>query len=207
MSRKKESGLTPLQRDTLEEICRHLDAKGYPPTVKELSQVFGVTEPSIYDRIKQLVRKGYLGREGRKARSLTVLRRPEGIPVALAAIPILRRIGWDVDLLAEDNIEDEILVEVPAVRSGSCFAARAPDNGMTGSGIRTGDLVVVRQQHLANDGDIVLALLDDDITVRRLRSAEDKTELLADGSGYDAIEIGPTDRFRIVGIVVASKRT
>ncbi len=207
MSRQRQSGLTPLQRETLEEICRHLDAKGYPPTVKELSEVFGVSEPSVYDRIKQLVHKGYLGREGRKARSLSVLRRPEGIPVALAAIPIVRGVAWDTDLLGSSNVEDDILVEVPTVRSGICFALRITDDGLAGAGIRSGDLVIVRQQHLAKSGDIVVALHEDRAWVRRLKQDEDLVELQADGPRAETIAVHPGDRFRIVGRVIATKRT
>lgn len=207
MSRKKQTELTDLQRETLEEICRYLDSKGFPPTVKELSDVFGVSEPSVYDRVSQLVRKGYIAREGRKARGLTVLRRPEGVPVALASIPVLRKIDWNPDLLGPDNIEDEILVEVPTVRSGTCFALRVGDDGMARSGIRAGDLVIVRQQHLAKNDDIIVALHEDKAWIRRLKQDEDMIELVSDGDASASITVRPGDRFRIIGRIIASKRT
>ncbi len=77
MGKSKTDKITPLQRDTLDEIYRHIDAKGYPPTVKELSVTFGISHSSVHERINQLVRKEFLRREGRKARGLTVAKRPE----------------------------------------------------------------------------------------------------------------------------------
>ncbi|MGX9367068.1 LexA family protein [Desulfoplanes sp. PS50] len=76
MGRRKEREITPLQQETLDEICRYVSAKGYPPTIKELSDKFGISHASIHDRINQLVRKGFLQREDRKARSIVVVRNP-----------------------------------------------------------------------------------------------------------------------------------
>ncbi len=72
MGRNREDDITPLQQETLDEICRYVSAKGYPPTVKEMSETFGISHASVHDRINQLVRKGYLKREEGKARGLTV---------------------------------------------------------------------------------------------------------------------------------------
>ena len=77
MGKAKTDEITPLQRKTLEAICRFVDAKGFPPTVKELSEVLGISHASAHEQIAQLVRKGYLKKEARKARSIVVIRRPE----------------------------------------------------------------------------------------------------------------------------------
>ena len=77
MGRSKTDEITPLQRETLDEICRHIDAKGYPLTMKKLSETFRISHSSVHERTNQLVRKGYLKHEGRKARGLTVDKQPE----------------------------------------------------------------------------------------------------------------------------------
>jgi len=205
MGRSKTEKITPLQRETLEEICRYIDAKGYPPTVKELSVTFGISHSSVHERINQLVRKGYLKREGRKARGLTVVKRPKDMAADLVAVAVVRTVAAGEPVLAEGNIVGEVLIDAATVKSGEFFALRASGDSMTGAGINDGDLIIVRRQQLAENGDIVVAVLNGETTVKRLRLEDKRIELVPESPGLAPVKVRPEDDLRILGKVVGRK--
>ncbi|MDF1569970.1 MAG: transcriptional repressor LexA [Spirochaetaceae bacterium] len=206
MSKAKTDEITPIQRETLEAICRLVDAKGFPPTMKELSEIFEISHASAHDRINQLVQKGYLKREEGKSRGLTVVRRTNEIAATLVAIPVIGIVPAGLPLLAEENIIGEVLVESSVVRSGKHFALRAVGESMKGAGIHDGDLIIVRQQPIAEDGNIVVALLNSEATVKRLKIKDDLIELVPENPEFQNIRIRPEDDLRILGKVVGWKR-
>jgi len=205
MGRSKTEKITPLQRETLEEICRYIDAKGYPPTVKELSVTFGISHSSVHERINQLVRKEYLKREGRKARGLTVVKRPKDMAADLVAVAVVRTVAAGEPVLAEGNIIGEVLIDAATVKSGEFFALRASGDSMTGAGINDGDLIIVRRQQLAENGDIVVAVLNGETTVKRLRLEDKRIELVPESPGLAPVKVRPEDDLRILGKVVGRK--
>ncbi len=205
MGRSKTEKITPLQRETLKEICRYIDAKGYPPTVKELSETFGISHSSVHERINQLVRKGYLKREGRKARRLTVVKRPKDMAADLVAVAVVRTVAAGEPVLAEGNIVGEALIDAATVKSGEFFALRASGDSMTGAGINDGDLIIVRRQQLAENGDIVVAVLNGGATVKRLRLEDRRIELVPENPGLAPVKVRPEDDLRILGKVVGRK--
>jgi len=205
MGRSKTEKITPLQRETLEEICRYIDAKGYPPTVKELSVTFGISHSSVHERINQLVRKGYLKREGRKARGLTVVKRPKDMAADLVAVAVVRTVAAGEPVLAEGNIVGEVLIDAATVKSGEFFALRASGDSMTGAGISDGDLIIVRRQQLAENGDIVVAVLNGETTVKQLRLEDRRIELVPENPGLTPVKVRPEDDLRILGKVVGRK--
>ena len=205
MGKSKTEKITPLQRDTLNEICRYVDAKGYPPTVKELSAIFGISHSSVHERINQLVRKGYLKREGRKARGLTVAKRPKDMAADLVAVAVVREVAAGGPILAEGNIVGEVLVDAATVKSGEFFALRASDDSMTDAGINDGDLIIVRRQQLAEDGSIVVAVLNGETTVKRLKMEAKHIALVPENPRLNPVTIRPEDDLRILGKVVGRK--
>ncbi len=205
MGRSKTEKITPLQRETLEEICRYIDAKGYPPTVKELSVTFGISHSSVHERINQLVRKGYLKREGRKARGLTVVKRPKDMAADLVAVAVVRTVAAGEPVFAEGNIIGEVLIDAATVKSGEFFALRASGDSMTGAGINDGDLIIVRRQQLAENGDIVVAVLNGETTVKRLKLEDRRIELVPEHPGLAPVKVRPEDDLRILGKVVGRK--
>jgi repressor LexA len=205
MGRSKTEKITPLQRETLKEICRYINAKGYPPTVKELSVTFGISHSSVHERINQLVRKGYLKREGRKARGLTVVKRPKDMAADLVAVAVVRTVAAGEPVLAEGNIVGEVLIDAATVKSGEFFALRVSGDSMVGAGINDGDLIIVRRQQLAENGDIVVALLNGETTVKRLRLEDRRIELVPENPGLAPVKVRPEDDLRILGKVVGRK--
>ena len=203
MSKAKTDEISPLQRETLKAICRFVDAKGFPPTVKELSEIFEISHASAHDRLNQLVRKGYLRREEGKSRGLTIVRRTTDMAATLVSVPIVGTAPAGIPILAEENVTGQVLVESSVVRSGKHFALRAMGESMKGAGIHDGDLIIVRQQPIAEDGDIVVALLNSEATVKRLKIRDELIELVPENPEVRKIRIRPEDDLRVLGKVVA----
>lgn len=206
MPKKKSEEISTLQRETLDEICRFVDIKGYPPTVKELSEIIGISHASVHDRLNQLIRKGYLKREGRKARGLTIAKRPTDMAVSLVAVPIVGSVTAGHPVMAEENITGEVLVDAATVRSAKCFALYAWGESMIDAGINDGDLIIVRRQPIAVNGDIVIALLNGEATVKRLRIRDDLIELIPENSAFSPIPVNPEDDLKILGLVIGWQR-
>ena len=144
--------------------------------------------------------------ESRKARGLTVLLEPVEEVLQLRAVPIVGRVAAGQPVLAEEDVISEVLVDSPAVRSGRCFALEVRGDSMIGAGIRDQDLVVVREQPVAESADIVVALLDQEATVKRLFIRDERIELRPENLTHRPMPIGPDDGLRILGKVVAVSR-
>lgn len=196
--------ITDSQRRTLTVIQEFMAQQGFPPTMQELADELGMTTSGAYDQVNQLIRKGYLKRQSRRARGLTLVRQAEEMSIAdLMAVPLVGHVAAGLPILAEENVIGEVHVPGNVARSGNCFALKVAGDSMTGAGILDGDVVIVRQQQLAQSGDIVVALIDGDATVKRLYWAEDTIELRAENRKYRPIAIDPETDFRVLGKVVA----
>lgn len=205
--RRPVADLTDTQRRVLREVRDFIIQRGFPPTAQELADILGVSPATAHEQVSQLVRKGFVRREPRKARGLAVLREPDDEPADLIAIPLLGTVPAGVPLLAEENILGEVMVERRLVASGRHFALRVSGDSMQGATIHDGDLVIVRQQPVAQSGDIVVAGLgDDEATVKRLSIREHEIELRPENPAFKPILIGPDDNLRILGKVVAVRR-
>jgi repressor LexA len=163
-----EPRLTDRQREVLEFIQTFTEAHGVPPTVREIGGRFHVTPRAAFDHLRALERKGFLRRrttEGRTSRALTL-----AVPPAKAyEIPILGRIAAGAPLLAEENREGTLPLDPSFVggRGADVFGLRVRGESMINAHIVEGDLVLVRRQDHAQPGDIVVALVDGEATVKR----------------------------------------
>jgi repressor LexA len=200
--------LTDAQRRTLQEVREFIIRQRFPPTTQELADILGISGASAHEQINQLVRKGYIKREPRKARGLSIIREPDDGPSDLVSVPLIGTVPAGRPMIAEENIIGEVLVEAGLVRSGRCFALRVTGDSMTKVGIADGVIVIVRQQPIAESGDIVVALLHDDATVKRLLIRGDTIELRPESKNprHKPITVGPDDELRILGKVVAVRR-
>ncbi len=202
-------GITPKQRKTLRTVRDFLAQRGQPPTMQELAEALGVTGPTAYASVKQLIDKGFLRREPNKRRGISIAREPRDEVAHRVEIPVLGQVSAGPFNFADENVIGGVSVDAYLVRNGRFFGLKVVGDSMTGAGIRNGDTVVVRQQPLAEDGDIVVACVGDEATVKRLSYAPDRIELRPENPRYAPIEIGPeqTEEFRIVGRVVAHLRS
>jgi repressor LexA len=203
--RKPVEGLTEAQEKALKAIRAFVDRKGFPPTVMELADHLDMASASAHELVSALVEKGFLRRTPRKARSLEIVRQPPVPASDLRPVPVVGTVVAGMPLLAVENIEGEILVDAHVVR-GTCFALKVKGDSMIEADIAEGDLVIVRQQPLAESGDIVVALMEDEATVKRLFISDEIIELRAENPAYPVISIGAENGLRILGKVVAVRR-
>ncbi|MBF0626570.1 MAG: repressor LexA [Magnetococcales bacterium] len=194
-------GPTPGQLRMLAAIKEFIAGHAMAPTVAELGEMLGIKPPSVHEQIAAMIRKGMVRRVPRKARSLEVV--VENPPVAgLVPVPIVGLVAAGMPILAVENRIGEILVEASVAR-GACFALRVKGDSMIEANIREGDLVIVRRQPIAENGDIVVALLQDEATVKRLFISEELIELRPANPAYRPIRVAQEDDLRILGKVLA----
>jgi len=160
--------LTDRQREVLEFIQGFTETHGVPPTVREIGGRFHVTPRAAFDHLRALERKGYLRRrstEGRTSRALTLATKPP----STREVPILGRIAAGAPLLAEENRDGALPLDPSWVggRGDDVFGLRVRGESMINAHIVEGDLVLVRRQDHAHPGDIVVALVDGEATVKR----------------------------------------
>jgi repressor LexA len=163
-------GLTRRQAEILSFIQRYTETHGYPPSVREIGQALGLTSSStVHSHLAALSRKGYLHRDPSKPRAIEVLRDERAHPPKrLIPIPVVGRVAAGGPLLAEENIEDYFPLPSEFLRDGEgCFMLRVRGDSMVEAGILDGDYVIVRKQSTAQNGDIVVARLEDEATVKR----------------------------------------
>ncbi len=192
---------SPRQKFLLSYIETFLAERGYIPTLAEMAKALSVSSlQAVKDHLGALERKGYLRRQPGRRRALELL--PDRSARA-AGIPILGQVMAGPPLLAVESLEG-ILPFSPSKRShGTHFALRIKGDSMTGAGLLPGDYVIVRQQDMASSGDIVVALLGDEATVKILRSYEHRLVLEAANPAYAPIELAEHDPPpRILGRVV-----
>jgi repressor LexA len=168
--KKQSDTLTPKQREIFEYIKQFWRDSGLPPTVREISGHFnfGITNAQQY--LKILVRKGYLRRTSLKARSLELLKekwgRPEDYENAVN-IPIIGQIAAGLPIYAEKNFDGILTVDKRLARGRKVFALKVVGDSMIKVGIHDGDYIIARNQNVAENGEIVVALIEDEATVKR----------------------------------------
>jgi len=201
--------LTPRQRRIVEFIKETLRERGYPPTVREIGEAVGLTSSSsVHSQLANLERKGLLHKDATKPRAIG-LSPPEG-DVAFdpgVQVPLVGRIAAGSPVLAAENLDSYLSVPSTFAGRGEHFALKVVGDSMVGAGIHDGDLVVIRRQDRADDGDIVAALLpgssEDEATVKRLRLGGERVMLVPENPAFEPFEM--TDG-RILGVVVAVLR-
>lgn len=182
-------------------IRAFIDEHGMSPTVQELGAILGIRAPSVHEQIAALIEKGLVRRIPRKARSLEIVEPPPPV-LELVSVPIIGAVAAGRPILAVENQIGEVLVEARVAR-GSCFALQVKGDSMIDARIGDGDLVIVRRQPVAENGDIVVALLGEDTTVKRLYVSENLVELRPANPAYQPIRVDPEDDLRILGKVLA----
>lgn len=191
MTRTSESGLTHRQQAVLAHIRRTVAERGYPPSVREICDAVGLSSPStVHSHLTALEKAGFIRRDPTKPRAIEVL---DGTSRAdddrVRSVPLVGRIAAGVPILAEENVDDVLPLPVELVGTGSTFLLRVSGDSMIGAGILDGDLVAVRSQPDAEDGEIVAALLDgEEATVKRLHRRDGLVLLVAENPAYPPIE-------------------
>jgi repressor LexA len=201
-----DSRLRPSERKALAFIRNRIVHAGSAPSVRELAAELGFSSPrSAADVIDRLIEQGYLRRRG--DRSLQLLRMPEEGPDrdSTVEIPLVGAAPCGSPLLAEENVEGMIPVSTKLARPGRrYFLLRAVGDSMTEVGIEDGNLVLVRQQPTAEAGDVVVALVDDEATIKELRLSADAVALTPRSRNKAHKPLILRRDFQVQGVVVAT---
>jgi repressor LexA len=195
---------TQRQQRILDFIAETVRERGYPPTVREIGEAVGLTSSSsVHAQLANLERKGMLRKDPTKPRAMS-LQEPRA---AAVTVPLLGRIAAGAPILAEQNVDDHLAVPEGYADDHDHFALTVAGDSMVGAGIFDGDVVVVRSQDHARDGDIVAALLpgpaEDEATVKRLSHDGDRVMLVPENPALKPIEMPDG---RILGKVVSVLR-
>ena len=204
-------GLTERQRRILTEIRHAVETRGYPPSVRGIGEIVGLTSPSSVNyQLKVLERKGYLRRDPHRPRALEVLMPHEVDETGSgddrptpAYVPVIGRIAAGGPILAEQSIETVFPLPTELVGDGELFLLKVVGESMIEAAICDGDWVVVRRQPDAVNGDIVAALLDEEATVKTFKRKDGKVWLLPHNSAFEPID---GDHAQVLGKVVAVLR-
>jgi len=223
------TGLTPRQRRVLEVIRDSVERRGYPPSMREIGEAVGLTSSSsVSHQLAMLERKGYLRRDPNRPRAIEV-RHPDGGPApvrspsvegaggsvhdletgsgdarpAAAYVPVVGRIAAGGPILAEEAVEDVFPLPRQVVGEGTLFLLQVSGDSMVDAAICDGDWVVVRQQQVAENGDVVAAMIDGEATVKTFKRRDGHVWLMPHNPAYDPI---PGDEATVLGRVTAVLR-
>ena len=186
--------LSDRRKDILDFVTAHTAETGSAPTLREIAGHFRITVGPVQRHLAALVENGYMHHTSGRSRGLTIAGHKP-----MARLPVLGRVPAGLPMEAVESIEDYIYVDKAIVKAGTYFALRVKGDSMTGAGIYDGDTVVVRHQPTADDSEIVVAKIDGEATVKRLRKKNNAVFLQPENPKYPIIR---ADNIEIVGKVV-----
>jgi repressor LexA len=170
--------LTQRQQEILTFVQRYADSHGYPPSVREIGQAMGLTSSStVHSHLEALARKGYLRRDPSKPRALEILRNGHSVASRVVSLPVVGQVTAGAPILAEQNIEEHLALPAALFDGGEAFVLKVRGDSMIEDGILDGDLLIVRRQQSATNGDVVVARMDDEATVKRFYREGDRIRL------------------------------
>ena len=191
--------LTRMQQQIYDYIAGTIQRQGYSPSVREIGEAVGLKSPStVHFHLKHLEELGVIDKSAGKGRTIT-LRREEAAPRSMTPpqaeeieppmnrVPVVGTVAAGTPILAEECIEDYLTFDTGG-RDGEFFALRVRGESMLYAGILPDDLVVVHRQSTANNGEIVVALLEDEATVKRLRRKNGEVWLMPENPDYQPID-------------------
>lgn len=203
--------MTPLsdrQQQVLDFIRVTVADRGYPPSVREIGEAIGLSSPStVHSHLSALVKAGAIRRDPTKPRAIEVLEAspPPAERDDIRDVPLVGRIAAGSPVLAVEDVEDVYALPEALVGSGPLFMLRIKGDSMQDAGILDGDLVVVRRQPDASDGEIVAAIIDnEEATVKRLFRRDGNVVLHAENEAYEDIVL--SGGVGILGVVVSVLR-
>ncbi|RMG30686.1 MAG: transcriptional repressor LexA [Gammaproteobacteria bacterium] len=193
--------LTRRQEEILEFIRRHIQEQGAPPTRAEISEAFGFRSPNAAEsHLRTLARKGYIEIVPGASRGIRL--------VGEMGLPVVGRVAAGAPILAEEHIEDHVQVDPGLFHPRADYLLRVRGDSMTGIGILDGDLLAVHRTGEARNGQVVVARIEDEVTVKRFRRSGARVWLEAEHPGYAPIEVDlRTTPFTIEGLAVGVVRT
>lgn len=183
--------LTQKQVEILLFIKSQIQKQGYPPTVRDICKGANIKSTStVYNNLNTIEEKGYIKKDPVKTRALTIVDQEDDFLLAKKKtidVPILGRVTAGTPILAVENIEDTYPVSIDLVKGHESFVLKVNGESMIDAGILDNDLVLVHRQSDADNGDIVVALLDDEATIKRFFREKDTIRLQPENQSMEPI--------------------
>ena len=203
--------LTDRQEEILTFIQQFTRENGYPPTLREIGKQFQISSTfGVKRHLDALVKKGHINIESNASRGISLIRKSlnefsdnlSNYENVFVKIPIVGRVAAGVPINAVENIEGSLIVDPSFLkRAENAFALRVRGDSMINAGINDGDLVIVSPNEQTKNGDIVVAILNDEATVKKFVISDKKIKLVPENSAYLPIEVNTGDDFKLAGKV------
>ena len=191
--------LSKRQAAIYDYICSYTAERGFPPSVREIGSAVGLASPStVHMHLKVLQERGLIRRDSKKPRTIEVVNDDTAQHLAavtqdannnVITLPIVGNVAAGTPILAEQNIEDSITLPTSIVGDSSSFVLKVRGQSMINAGIFDGDYVIVREQHDAHDGEIVVALIDESATVKTFYREKDRIRLQPENDSMQPIYV------------------
>ena len=202
--------LTARQREIYDFIAQAIRNNGYPPTIREIMVAFGIASTNgVRTTLTALEKKGYIRRTAMLSRSIELTDyRDASLSGDVREVPVIGRVATGEPILAMENIDRTLAVDSGFVPRGNVFALKVEGDSMRDAGIFDGDFVLARQQEAAHQGEIVVAVIGEEATVKRYYREGSQVMLMPENDAYQPIVIGKNhESFRIAGKIVGLMRS
>ena len=199
MQRVKKPELNKREKAILKVIEKQIMTHGYPPSVREIGKAVGLSSTAtVHGYLNKLEDKGYIKRQDKKGRTLRLLKGGSGetkktsskdfyVQKELVEVPVIGKITAGEPILAVENVTDTFPIPIDFVGNSECFMLTVRGESMIEAGILDGDYILVKKQNTANNGEIVVALIGDEATVKTFYKEEDHIRLQPENSTMDPI--------------------
>jgi repressor LexA len=188
--------LTKRQREILDFLKAFVRDHKYPPTIREIAAAFGISPKGAYDHVKALEKKGVIRCDLNRSRAIEITD-GEDDNEGVVEVPILGNVAAGVPIFSDENYEGSVKLPQGSLRTGKHFALRIKGDSMRDAGILDGDLAVIRHNQVADNGDIVVAMINDEgVTLKRFFKEKNRVKLEAENAAYPPIY---TQNARILG--------
>jgi len=182
--------LTQKQKQILEFITNFVKEKNYPPSIREIADHFQITPKGAYDHLKAIEKKGFIKTEKNRSRAIELVKTNSNVDFDMIKIPLVGRVAAGAPILAEENIEEYLTFPrsmIPANSERDIFALRVTGDSMIDAKINDGDIAIIKKTSTAENGDIVVALIDDEATLKYFYKEKDHIRLEPANAKYKPI--------------------
>ena len=203
--------LTDRQEEILNFIRQFTNETGYPPTLREIGKHFQISSTfGVKRHLEALVKKGFINIESNASRGISFIKKNDDELISgvmkddnlFVKIPILGRVAAGLPINAVENLEGSLVVDPSFLKKvEEAFALRVKGDSMINAGINDKDLVIVSPKEQAKNGDIVVAMLNDEATVKKFENVNNKIRLIPENNSYQPIDVKSSDDFRLIGKV------
>ncbi len=203
--------LTDRQQDIYTFISQAIRDNGYPPTIREIMVAFDIASTNgVRTTLAALEKKGYIRRRPMLSRGIELtdfVERELPRSIEIREVPLIGRVAAGEPILATENVEDVVAVDQSFIPSDDVFALKVQGDSMVDAGIYDGDVVLAKHQVDAGQGDIVVAVVGEEATVKRYYRDNGRVRLMPENESYEPILVDASQgEFRIAGIIVGLMR-